>query len=284
MFCSIITANFPVQAASAGTSGDWSDFIPANLNLKNVDGVYEVSNAEELAWIAGQVNGAGNTFSGKTVKLLNDIDLSAHYWMPIGYGDDYSSYYFRGTLDGNGKRIFGLKIGTAEEPDSNLVYCGLFGRLDYGAVIKDLGLEDVKIYAQRAESYGGGLAGYIYGYSNSPVTITNCYSTGVVSAVGNKASAGGLVGKASRTILTNSYSEGRIIGGNVADPTYLGGLAGYANYCEVYNCYSVSTISAGKHPYAGGLAGYSNYSNISTILMREGVLSWRVLRRALRHI
>ena len=64
------------------------------------------------------------TFSGYTINVTQDIDLwritDAHKQSTI------TSNSFQGTFDGNGHKISGLSIGTAESP-STLVYNGFFG-------------------------------------------------------------------------------------------------------------------------------------------------------------
>ena len=65
------------------------------------------------------VNG-GKDFSGKTVKLTDDIDLGSQEWTPIG--DDGYNNLFSGTFDGNGKTISGLQITSANDG-----FVGLFG-------------------------------------------------------------------------------------------------------------------------------------------------------------
>ena len=63
---------------------------------------------------------AGNDFSGKTIKLTDKIDLSAHYWTPIGLYKKFS-----GTFDGQNNQITGMFIS-----EWISMYTGLFGCLD----------------------------------------------------------------------------------------------------------------------------------------------------------
>lgn len=89
--------------------------------------VYKIETEWQLAWLAQEVNN-GNNFSGKTISLTNDIDLSAvcgegkGNWTPIGT----SSKKFSGTFDGQGHTISGLyinEVGTV----TSAAYKGLFG-------------------------------------------------------------------------------------------------------------------------------------------------------------
>ena len=62
-----------------------------------------------MAQLAYMVNN-GQNFSGKTVTLGADIDLSAHYWVPIGCEKDAeaSAIGFNGTFDGALHTISGI--------------------------------------------------------------------------------------------------------------------------------------------------------------------------------
>ena len=78
-----------------------------------VGDVYSISSAEELAWIANQVNAKNNRFTDKTVKLMEDINMNNKEFAPIGslaQGRDFS-----GVFDGNGKTIFNLNIVGTDE-------------------------------------------------------------------------------------------------------------------------------------------------------------------------
>ncbi|MDE6189243.1 MAG: hypothetical protein K2G37_03015, partial [Clostridia bacterium] len=61
-----------------------------------VDGVYEIFAAEQIADLSAKAN-AGEDFFGKTFKLVKDIDMNGAAIAPIKL--------FQGTLDGNGKTI-----------------------------------------------------------------------------------------------------------------------------------------------------------------------------------
>ena len=66
--------------------------------------IYTISNASELKTFANKVN-AGNSFEGKTVKLLADIDLNGsenNQWNPIGGSTNNT---FKGIFEGDGHYI-----------------------------------------------------------------------------------------------------------------------------------------------------------------------------------
>ena len=205
---------------------------------------FTIYNADQLAGLAALVNN-GNTFSGKTIILGNNIDLSAYAsgegWTPIG---NSSSITFAGDFNGDGKTISNLTInGTSD-------YIGLFGYVRYGK-IQNLGIVNASING--GHNYGdvGGIAGWV---SNS--SITNCYSTGAVSGGGSYASVGGIAGQVSNSSITNCYSTA-----TVSSSGDVGGIAGWVSNSSITNCYSTGTVS-GKLS-VGGIAGIVTTSNSS---------------------
>ena len=85
---------------------------------------------------------------------------------------------FTGVFDGNGHVISGLTI------DGASYYMGLFGRLESGAEVKNLGVVDLRVTGRWG--YVGGLVG-----QNYDGAVINCYTAGRISGGGN---VGGLVG------------------------------------------------------------------------------------------
>lgn len=107
---------------------------------KKVDGVYEIYEASELAWLAAQVNGgtraAGISFKGETFRLMKDIHLNDERWTAIGA----VGCPFSGTFDGNNHKIEGLfayETGKAS--------AGLFGYCP-SATIKNLTVLNAEVY------------------------------------------------------------------------------------------------------------------------------------------
>lgn len=64
-----------------------------------------ISSPAELAGVAYLVNNNFTDFSGQTIHLAADIDLSSKNWIPIG-----TSYIFKGSIDGHGHQIDGIHI------------------------------------------------------------------------------------------------------------------------------------------------------------------------------
>ncbi len=139
------------------------DYIAEGVVLNN--GVYEISNVEGFKWFAEKANeedGTYYTFTGKTAKLVADIDLNNEDWTPIGV--NYYGGQFAGTFDGNGHTIKNLKA-TAPQTDVTGYYgVGLFGWNN--GTIKNLIVDGAQIT-------GYGYAGVIAGYMERG-TITEC--------------------------------------------------------------------------------------------------------------
>ncbi len=130
-----------------------------------VKGVYEISNAAGMFWFANEVNANGVSFSGKTVKLVADIDLDNQLWAPVGQTGQPA--FFKGTFDGNNKTIKNLKV---DERSDNASYhgSGLFGWFEgNGPVVKNLTIDG-------AEVYGHHYVGAIIAYCEEGGIIEGC--------------------------------------------------------------------------------------------------------------
>ena len=208
---------------------------------------FEISTADQLAGLARLLTNttpsAADGFLGKTIKLTNNIDLSAYQsgsgWVSIG-----SDIFFSGTFDGNGKTITGLKIsGTAGDYS-----CGLFNTV-YGGTIKDLRVENISIQLSGDRITGGFAADLESGI------IENCYASGTVS-VGEGQYVGGIIGRASGGSIKNCISTVNVIG-----KMSIGGIVGQLTG-SVENCYAAGNITAAASSTykAGGIAGYLSSS------------------------
>ncbi|MDE7215518.1 MAG: hypothetical protein K2O08_01795, partial [Clostridia bacterium] len=102
-----------------------------------VGGVYEIFAAEQIADMSAKSN-EGETFFGKTFKVVEDIDMNGAVIAPIKE--------FKGTLDGNGKTISGYVVeGTVDNAVAFIA--------NNKGEIKDLTL-DGKVNAQIAAKTG----------------------------------------------------------------------------------------------------------------------------------
>lgn len=155
--------------------------------VKQVNGVYEISNAKGMFWFANEVNVGGKTFEGQTLKLVADIDLENQLWEPIGQTGQPGQ--FQGTFDGNDKTIKNLRIDKTSKNSTHMA-AGLFGWVEWSSVcIKNLTIDGATV---KAHHY----AGAVVGYNSAPVencTVKNanisCVYNTVLKDDGDKAGA-----------------------------------------------------------------------------------------------
>lgn len=241
-----------------------------------------ISNLKELVAFRDSVN-KGNTYEGKTVKLLKDIDMSSiDNWEPIGKNDKP----FTGTFDGRNKTISNMTIVTTDDIFCTLPY-GLFGQTYIiinnkwiGSTIKNLNIKNVKITVS-SYSYAGAIVG-----AGAKTNIINCNAQGTIIS-SNDTSTGGIVGFGQYANINNCHSfvnipsKGNRIGGivgsgdyctiknssvgavNITGVNYIGGLIGCGNYInEISNCKSSANVS-GEDMVGGLVGGVAYYSNIN---------------------
>lgn len=176
--------------------------IATNLFAFSGDGSvtnpYIISNTNDLVLLAFDVNSKGNSYTGKSFELNNNIDLSSiNNWEPIGKDMKRS---FQGILDGKGFQVLNLTInGTAD-------CMGLFGYLQR-ATIKNLSVKGV---VKGRSRIGGIAANAIYS------TIANCNNEVSITALDKY--AGGVVAIAIKSEVTNSSNKGFVKAKGSADP------------------------------------------------------------------
>ncbi|MCL2336517.1 MAG: S-layer homology domain-containing protein [Firmicutes bacterium] len=205
---------------------------------------YLISSADQLAWLAGEVNAGISPYAdgGVYYKLDSNIDLSGYSsgtgWVPIGYEDvsGNASHPFQGHFDGVNHTISGLSIN---DPNNGF-NVGLFGYISgNSAVVQNL---NVSVAGLAGDSSIGGIAGYLENGS-----ITNCTVSGPISGGSD---VGGVVGDVSGGSVTNCTVSGSING-----TAYVGGIAGDVyNGGSVTNC-NVSASVNGTDTFIGGVGG-----------------------------
>ena len=118
--------------------------------------LYTISDAQDLVAFSEAVN-AGESFSGETVVLTADIDLSGCDFSPIGeFG---TPYIFKGVFDGGGHTVSGICL----TDETRTVNNGFFGQL--GGTVKNLTVE-----GYLSGNCVGGIASHTAGYAQ----IVNC--------------------------------------------------------------------------------------------------------------
>lgn len=206
---------------------------------KTENGVYQIGTAAELAWFADAVQNGQTAISA---KLTANINLNEKAWTAFGEYDynDVPNSGFAGTLDGDRHIVSGLKS------TEGLVSC-----LSSTGTVKNLTV----IGTVSGSSHVGGIAATSYG------TVENCLFDGTVTTSSSSASAGGIVGRASKgNRIVNCVNTGDIKNTCTSYNSTLniGGIVGYT-YGTVENCYSTGNVSArtdrGTNKGIGGIAG-----------------------------
>lgn len=203
--------------------------------------VLEIGTYDQLVNFRNKVN-AGASYSGMTVKLTADIDISERAWTPIGAAHrdkiEAQTNVFQGTFDGQGHKITGLtntgfKISsvfkgsnkTTPEGYSEYVF-GLFGSV-YNATIKNIVMANVNIDlgCDEKEKVVGDSVGAIVGYAaGTNVTIDSC----------------------------------KVLSGSIVGYDAVAGIIGrtYSAKTTVSNCENAATVTAIRR--AGGILGFTS--------------------------
>lgn len=212
---------------------------------------YEIETAEQLAYLAQQVNSSSSVKSSTYILLTADIDLDNKPFTPIG---NSSSYPFAGQFDGNGHTIKNLSVTGTDA--SNI---GLFGRVS--GSVKNLTLTNATISASASSSsYVGALVGYCNG------TLENCLVKNSTVTAASYNSVGGLVGETNKK-LTRCAVQGVSVSGK----DNVGGVVGKTSQA-VENCYATRVNVTASGAYAGGVLGCtSSYNAVSKVFARGTV-------------
>ncbi len=255
----------------------------------SVSNPYKIASAQDLAGLSWLVYTKGEAesplkatdysgnyiFQNKYFIQTEDIDLSAHVWLPIGipYTRDGTSgsNYFSGSYDGGYNTVSGIFMPV--RTDLANCYQGLFGYVSSSSSSYPVTIQNIGIINSNIQGYQnvGGFVGYADA-SSGAITISNCYNAGFVTGFGDY--VGGIVGHAdasSNVTITNCYNTGTVTGSGF----YVGGIVGYANASSdaitITNCYNTGTVS-GSGNYVGGVVGYAgsntnlaNCYNLSSI-------------------
>lgn len=220
--------------------------------------VLEIGTYDQLVNFRNKVN-AGASYSGMTVKLTADIDISERAWTPIGaaYRDKViaekeKAKVFQGTFDGQGHTITGLtntgfkissvfKGSNSTTPAGYSEYVfGLFGSV-YNATIKDIVMANVNIdlACDEKEKVVGDSVGAIVGFAagdSNGVTIDNC----------------------------------KVLSGSVVGYDAVAGIVGrsYSANTTISNCENAATVTAIRR--ASGILGFASLQKGATSVAITG--------------
>jgi hypothetical protein len=194
---------------------------------------YKIETEEDLRALASIVN--NNARRDGYYKQVKNIELTKEH---VAIGNNSRS--FRGTYDGDNKKISGLVIN---KPDKD--FQGLFG-VTYDATIKNVVIDNCDITAL---SYAAG----IVGEGNGNTTVSYCKVSGEIRVSGKSGyDVAGIAGRANNVDhCVNTAS----VTGNGTDSRYIGGIVGYA-YGSISNCFNAGVVSGGTS-YVGSIIGQS---------------------------
>ena len=223
-------------------------YQPAVYNEER--GYYEISNAGQLFWFAGLVNGtltdgtAQNASANATLTDSIDLNIGAtikkdgtyesldglREWTPIGS----STTPYAGAFRGGQRSISHVYINSTDD------YQGLFGYVT--GTVNGCTVRDSYV---KGKDYVGGVIGYL----ESSGDLLFCKN---LSPVTGEKYVGGVVGYADSVNLVNECAND----GNVVGTEYVGGVIGYASYGveTIVKCENSGFISG--EDYVGGLLGW----------------------------
>lgn len=219
-------------AADGGGQPQWVMIEGATRPFLYSEWSSNITNIHQLQLMALQVDAS--------YTLARDIDAGAAsgsnasgMWSTNGFSPIGNlSATFVGSLQGNGHIIDGLRI---DRPLTDHV--GLFGYVNAGAALRDLGLTGVSI---QGNTRVGAVAG-----SNNRGVLSNVHATG--GSVGGSFNVGGLVGQSDRGVISNAHA-----GVTVAGIDNIGGLVGSSS-SSVSQSYATGAVVANS--VGGGLIG-----------------------------
>ena len=279
--------------------------MPAeNITLYAMWACTRISSAEDLIGFSENVD-LGESYSGTTVFLDADINFSedlSKRFEPIG-----KSYDFKGTFDGQGHTINGLKM------NSLFARTGLFG-FSGGLTIRNLVIGATSSFLSFAYSSGtfvggfvalcnmvsgpciiensvnmanvsfsgettsnnfiAGFAGYFgsdYGYR---ARLVNCANYGSISDQGTSKQwkeIGGIAGFCAKVTVTNCANYGNLIQGGTTENMLMGGIVGTTYMgCIIENSVNFGEISASFNGgQLGNIVGFYRFSTISNCYWNE---------------
>ena len=226
---------------------------------------YIINSLEQLKAFRDSVN-AGNTYAGKHIKLIANVDLSGENWEPIGRGDKP----FKGKFDGGSKEgvvVSNLKIEKGLSNTASNSYVGLFGYLTDSAKLENLTIENAKV---KGSLYVGVAVGRFYtGEKISNVTVKGDIQIDGYWYLGGISGRGEYI-----NLIENSRVEankGSYINGT---GSYIGGINGFRGEGSnnIVNC-SVKNLKITGIDRLGGISGIAHYGNtISNCTVKDTII------------
>ena len=227
---------------------------------EEVNGVYQIANAGQLYWFAAYVNTYdydNATYPNVAANAVLTADITVNEGDVAGYDGTKAEGWrvwtpiapnratYAGKFDGQGHTISGLYFNNEDIDDGK--YVGLFGHMENGGEIQNVGLKNSYF---RGRNYIGGICGSNY----KTGTIRNCYSEANVTGVVVGADIGGVVGENNGTV-ENCYNTGNVVGNK-----WVGGVCGY-NDGTNNNCYNTGKVTGTS--YVGDVCGQNDKGTLT---------------------
>ena len=242
------------KEASIEYQGVWTDYAAKKYAAGDgtKESPYLIKDASELALLAKNVNHKEE--KNKYYELISDIDLSGHFWNPIGYvirelNVFYGGNYFYGVFEGNNHTIKNLNI-VQSNPDKDNYYYGLFAW--NSGTIQNLNIINANIDCDGV-SYIGGIASVNEG------NINQCSFDGSVSVSNDVGDIAGIVGRQVNGGTVKHCKNKAQIKATTQDCDYLGGIVGFNEYGFIRDCVNEGEIIGNSQ--IGGIAGENDGFN-----------------------
>jgi len=243
--------------ADATPSGLWSGNTDASWGSNYAESnEFYISTAAQFARFAYLVN-TNKLFAGKTIRLISDIDLSAHYWVPIGVRELRA---FAGTFDGEGHTISGVYFDSGSFPSSGNVFCGIFGVNAAGGTVRNINVANSTF---EAVYNVGGVVAYNLG------TVENCYVGSDVIIRSTAAAESNQAIRFAGIVASNLGTvRGCVSHANLSDHVdknrwYVGGIVGH-NFGRVEKCVYLGDVNT--FGYQENDHGLDKFSRIGPIV------------------
>ena len=233
-----------VEIVNAG-----NDTIAGEIKgVETKEAITEIFTKEDMIEFRNTVN-AGYNYEGKTVYLMNDIDLQGNEenkWTPIGT----SSKYFSGVFDGKENTVNNLYINASSNCQ------GLFG-VNYGTIKNVI----VKGNVFNTAFQTAGIVGKNFNLVDNCVNYVNVTNN---STTNNQ--IGGICGTIANGTITNCTNYGKIS----SKYSHVGGICGYISKTDftITNCKNYGNISGYFH--VGGIIGATDKTGSVANCINDG--------------
>ena len=226
-------------------TGNWTD--EGNYDTSWWDGnnrpEYHISTAEQLAGLS-YLSSQGRTFPASRIILDNDLDMEAHYWVPIEE--------FTGFFDGNGHTLSGIHVQNIYGNSGFIATLKGYARDYTRGTVYNLTLDETCELASAGLNSTATVGG-IVGEAATYTTIAACRFLGKITFDDHRGelTIGGIVGSTKGTV-NSCRNEGAItVKVSQKGSAEAGGIVGVCNGKDIRitNCINQATLSGTSASY-----------------------------------